>query len=226
MIRVVVADDQHLVRTGLSALLDAEPDIEVVGVAVDGYEALRVISEQKPDVACVDIRMPGLSGIEVVRSFAKESADSAVSKIPILILTTFDLNEYVFGALEAGAAGFLLKDSPPDQIARAVRQIAAGQSTLDGALTRRVIQELVTRRKLQPVTAERATELLTDREREILMLLSEGMSNEEIARAFFLEVSTVKSHLSRMLPKIGVKSRLQAVVWAYQNRVVVVPGAD
>lgn len=223
MIRVLIADDQPLVRAGLTALLDAEDDIEVVGIAEDGIQALALAAELRPDVACLDIRMPGRDGIEVTREL---SAAGEQEPVPVLILTTFDLDDYVFGALEAGAAGFLLKDAEPDIIISAVRQVAAGQGTIDHALTRRILSEFVQRRRLQPVTAQRADGVLTSREREILLLLAQGMSNEDIASALVVEVSTVKSHLARMLPKLGVRSRLQAVVWAYQNRVVAVADAD
>lgn len=219
MTRVVIADDQPLVRAGLSALLGAEPDIDVVAVAADGVEALRLVGEHRPDVVCLDIRMPGRDGIDVARQLCGPDAQSPV---PVLILTTFDIDDYVFGALEAGASGFLLKDAEPETIVAAVRRVAAGESTLDGAVTARVVREFVRRRQLQPVTAQRADGLLTDREREILLLLAEGLSNDDIARRLVVEVSTVKSHLARMLPKIGVRSRLQAVVWAYQNRIVAV----
>jgi DNA-binding NarL/FixJ family response regulator len=221
VIRVLVADDQPLVRAGLSALLDAEPDLEVVATAADGLEALRLARGLVPDVACLDIRMPGMDGIEVTRALCGPDADPLV---PVLVLTTFDLDDYVFGALEAGASGFLLKDTDPTAIAAAVRQVAAGHGTLDSTLTRRVVAELVQRRRLQPVTAGRASDLLTPREHDILLLLAQGMSNEEIAGALVVEVSTVKSHLARMLPKLGVRSRLQAVVWAYQNGVAMVGG--
>ncbi|MEG8033916.1 response regulator transcription factor [Sphingomonas sp. LR61] len=220
MIRVLVADDQPLVRAGVSALLGAEADIEVVGVAADGGEALALARSLRPDVACLDIRMPVMNGIELARLFCAPDADPS---IPVLMLTTFDLDDYVFEALEAGASGFLLKDAEPDTIVDAVRQVAAGNGTLDQALTRRVLREFVSRRSLQPVSGDRADGVLTAREREVLLLLAQGMSNEEIAVALVLEVSTVKSHLARMLPKLGVRSRLQAVVWAYQNRIVAVP---
>ncbi|MBN9794518.1 DNA-binding response regulator [Pseudonocardia sp. TMWB2A] len=220
MIRVLVADDQPLVRAGLASLLGAEPDIDVVGVAADGTRALELAHELRPDVACLDIRMPGRSGIEVARELS-----AAGGEVAVLVLTTFDLDDYVFGALEAGASGFLLKDSDPDDIIRAVRQVAAGQGTIDQTLTRRILREFVHRRSLQPVTGRRAEELLTPREHEILLLLAQGMSNDDIARTLVVEQSTVKSHLARMLPKLGVTSRLQAVVWAYQNHVVEVPDA-
>ncbi|MFJ3381680.1 response regulator [Curtobacterium sp. NPDC090217] len=222
-IRVLVADDQPLVRAGVSALLDAEPDIEVVAVASDGAEALELARSTVPDVACLDIRMPVHDGITVTRALCGPDADPA---IPVLVLTTFDLDDYVFGALEAGASGFLLKDAEPDVIVDAVRQVAAGNGTLDQALTRRVLREFVSRRRLQPVTGDRADEVLTARERDVLLLLAQGMSNEDVAAALVVEVSTVKSHLARMLPKLGVQSRLQAVVWAYQNHIVSVPERD
>jgi DNA-binding NarL/FixJ family response regulator len=218
MIRVLVADDHPLARAGLAALLAAEDDLEVVGIAADGDEALRLATELQPDVACLDVRMPGRTGIEVTRAL---SAPAAAHPIPVLILTTFDVDEYVFGALEAGAAGFLLKDAEPDEIVRAVRGVAAGNGTLDLAVTRRVLDEFARRRALQPVVAADAVDVLTARELEILRLLAQGMSNDEIASTLTVEVTTVKSHIVRILPKLGVRSRLQAVVWAYQTRVVV-----
>ncbi|MCS7482542.1 response regulator [Umezawaea endophytica] len=220
MIRVLIADDQPLVRAGLAALMRAEPGIEVVGVAADGAEALAMALDTVPDVACLDIRMPGRNGIEVARELCAPDADP---QVPVLVLTTFDLDDYVFGALEAGVSGFLLKDSEPDDIIHAVRQVAAGHGTIDQTLTRRVLREFVHRRRFQPVTGRRAEELLTPREHEILLLLAQGMSNDDIAHTLVVELSTVKSHLARILPKLGVTSRLQAVVWAYQNHVVAVP---
>jgi len=215
MIRVVLADDQALVRKGLASLLEAEEDIEVVGIAEDGARALELVRELRPDVACLDIRMPRMNGIEVAEAIRDE-------EVEVLMLTTFDLDEYVFGALEAGVAGFLLKDSDPEVIAHALRQVAAGRGTIDQSLTRRILREVAERRRLQPVVVRGrgAEELLTARERDILRLLAEGMSNADIAAQLHVETSTVKSHLARMLPKLGVTSRLQAVVWAYQNRVV------
>ncbi|RAZ34474.1 response regulator transcription factor [Microbacterium sp. SMR1] len=219
MIRVLVADDQPLARAGLAALLAAEDDIEVVATASDGIQALESATSLQPDVACLDVRMPGLSGIEVARALAGRGEDEPA--IPVLILTTFDIDEYVFEALEAGASGFLLKDAEPEEIVRAVRNVAAGNGTLDQAVTRRVLREFSRRRALQRVsTATEAADHLTPREREILELLAQGMSNDEIAEALTVEVSTVKSHLVRILTKLGVRSRLQAVVWAYQNKVV------
>ena len=171
MIRVVIADDQALVRAGLAALLGSEPDIDVVGVAADGTQALALARDLRPDVACLDIRMPGMNGIEVARALCGPGADPS---IPVLMLTTFDLDDYVFGALEAGASGFLLKDADPEVIVGAVRQVAAGNGTLDQALTRRILREFVDRRRLQPVTGARADGLLTAREREVSSFLPRG----------------------------------------------------
>lgn len=217
MIRVVIADDQPLVRAGLRTLLETEPDIEVVAVAEDGAAAVEQALALRPDVVCMDIRMPGRDGISATRELC---GPDVTDPIPVLVLTTFDIDDYVFGALEAGASGFLLKDADPDAIVAAVRSVAAGHGTLDTSLTRRVLREVVTRRRTQPVTAARGSELLTTRELDILLHLAEGMSNEEIAQALVLEVSTVKSHLARMMPKLGVKSRLQAAVWAYQSGLI------
>ena len=217
MIRVVVAYDQPLIRAGLTTLLNSEADIEVVAAVADGVEALEAVRTLHPDVACLDIRMPGMDGITVTREI---SGPEVADPVPVLILTTFDIDDYLFGALEAGASGFLLKDAEPTAVVEAVRSVAAGNGTLADALTKRVLQEMVTRRQTQPVTAARATELLTARELDILLLLAQGMSNDEIARSLVLEVSTVKSHLARMMPKLGVNSRLKAAVWAYQNGVV------
>lgn len=217
MIRVLVADDQPLVRTGLVTLLDGEPDIEVVAAVADGEQAVAAARRLRPDVACLDIRMPHTDGISATRQLCGPDQPDPV---PVLILTTFDVDEYLFGALEAGASGFLLKDAEPEDIVAAVRSVAAGNGTLADGLTKRVLAELVTRRRTQPVTAARASKVLTPRELDILLHLAQGMSNEEIARALVVEVTTVKSHLARMMPKLGVRSRLHAAVWAYQNGVV------
>jgi DNA-binding NarL/FixJ family response regulator len=222
MIRVLIADDQPLVRAGLSALVNLEPDLEVVGEATDGNEALAMALDLRPDVACLDIRMPGQDGITVARALC---GPDVVDPIPVLVLTTFGLDDYVFGALEAGVSGFLLKDAEPEAITAAIRQVAAGNGTIDQSLTRRIMREFVQRRSLQPVSTSRGSDVLTGREQEILRLLAQGMSNEAIAHELVVETSTVKSHLARMLPKLGVQSRLQAVVWAYQNRFVDLPDA-
>lgn len=223
MIRVLIADDQPLVRAGLSVLVNLQPDLEVVGEASDGIQALAMARELRPDVACLDIRMPGQDGISVARALCGPDVEDP---IPVLVLTTFDLDDYVFGALEAGVSGFLLKEAEPGTITTAIRQVAAGNGTIDQSLTRRIMREFVQRRSLQRVSTSHGTGLLTAREREILLLLAQGMSNDDIAKALVVETTTVKSHLARMLPKLGVKSRLQAVVWAYQNRIVDIPGAS
>lgn len=220
MIRVLIADDHALARAGLATLLAAEHDIDVVGTAADGVEALDLARATHPDVACLDVRMPGKDGISAARELCGPDAQPTV---PVLVLTTFDLDDYVFGALEAGVSGFLLKDAAGETIVAAVRQVAAGMGTLDHTLTHRVLREFAQHRSLQPVISRRASNLLTTREHDILLLLAEGMSNEQIAERLVLEVSTVKSHVARMLPKIGVRSRLQAVVWAYQNQIVAIP---
>jgi len=219
---VLIADDQPLVRAGLSALVNMEPDLQVVGEATDGNEALAMARDLRPDVACLDIRMPGQDGITVARALC---GPGVADPIPVLVLTTFGLDDYVFGALEAGVSGFLLKDAEPETITAAIRQVAAGNGTIDQSLTRRIMREFVQRRSLQPVSTSRGNDVLTGREQEILRLLAQGMSNEAIARTLVVETSTVKSHLARMLPKLGVQSRLQAVVWAYQNRFVDLPDA-
>ncbi|TSI12680.1 response regulator transcription factor [Brevibacterium aurantiacum] len=221
MIRVIVADDQPLARAGLTALLSSEADIDVVATAATGSEALELASELRPDVACLDIRMPGKNGIEVAAALC---GPGVAPHIPVLILTTFDLDDYIFRALENGVSGFLLKDSEPEEILRAIRHVAEGFGTLDRALTQRIISEYVHRTRLQPVTTQRALDALTSRECDILMLLAEGMTNSQIADSLVVELATVKSHLARLLPKLGVKSRLQAVVWAYQNDVIITDG--
>lgn len=220
MIRVVIADDQPMVRTGLTMLLGAAPDIEVVAAVEDGQAAVDAARALQADVVCTDIRMPGTDGISATRQLCGPGVEDP---IPVLVLTTFDIDDYLFGALEAGASGFLLKDAEPDELLAAVRSVAAGEGTIDTSLTRRVLREVVERRGTRPVVAGRPSDLLTARELDILLLLAQGMSNEEIAEELVLEVSTVKSHLARMMPKLGVRSRLQAAVWAYQNKVVDVP---
>ncbi|MGF9756576.1 response regulator transcription factor [Microvirga sp. 0TCS3.31] len=221
VVRVVVADDQPLVRAGLTTMIGAEPDLEVVAAVADGRAAVEAARSLAADVVCMDIRMPGTDGITAT---AELCGPGVADPVPVLVITTFDVDDYLFGALEAGASGFLLKDAEPEAVVGAVRAVAGGHGTLDNTLTRRVVAELVTRRRTQPVVAARAHELLTPRELDILLLLAQGMSNDDVARELVLETSTVKSHLARMLPKLGVKSRLQAVVWAYQNGVVEVHG--
>ncbi|HET6671877.1 MAG TPA: response regulator transcription factor [Agromyces sp.] len=213
MIRVLIADDQAIMRAGLKVVLEADGDIEVVGEARDGYEAVELAEELRPDVVCMDIRMPGRDGIEATRRITEALGD----EVRVLVVTTFDLDDYVFGALEAGAAGFLLKGSDEATILTAIRSVAAGDGTLDHRLTRRVITEFARRRPTPEHERASVTGLLTPREIEILVLLSEGLSNREIAERLFIEPTTVKYHLAGLLGKIGARDRLQAAVWAFRN---------
>ncbi|WP_141013356.1 response regulator [Nocardioides sambongensis] len=220
MIRVVLADDQAMVRAGLTALLGAAPDIEVLAAVEDGRAAVDTARRLGADVVCTDVRMPGMDGISATRELCGPGVEDP---IPVLVLTTFDVDDYLFGALEAGASGFLLKDAEPADLIAAVRSVAAGNGTIDTSLTKRVVREMVDRRGSRPLVATRRPDILTARELDILLLLARGMSNEQIADDLVVEVSTVKSHLARMMPKLGVRSRLQAAVWAYQNRIVELP---
>ena len=219
MTRVVLVDDQAVVRAGFAVILQSE-GLEVVGEASNGADAVRVARRERPDVVCMDVRMPGGDGITATRELA---GPGVADPVPVLVVSTFDLDDYVFGALEAGASGFLLKDAEPEVLVDAVRRVAAGDGLVDQALTRRVIDEFARRRG--PVVADpAATGLLTGREQEIVALLCRGSSNAEIAAALFLEPSTVKSHLSRIMTKTGARDRVQLVVWAYDSGLVV-PGA-
>ena len=217
MIRVLIADDQAIVRAGLRVVLEAAGDIEVVGEAVDGYQAVELATELRPDVVCMDIRMPGRDGIAATRILT----DGGVA--PVLVVTTFDLDDYVFGALQAGAAGFLLKGSDEQTLIAAIRSVAAGEGTLDQRLTRRVIAEFAQRRPTPERQRDAVAGLLTERELEILTLLTEGLSNQEMAERLFIEPTTVKYHLAGLIAKIGARDRLQAAVWAFQNGVVEPP---
>lgn len=216
MIRIVLVDDQELVRTGLRSLAERDGDIEVVGEAAGGREALAVVAREQPDVVCMDLRMPSGDGITATREIvARREADGTGHRPAVLVVTTFDLDDDVFGALEAGADGFILKDIEPDDLLDAVRRLAAGYGLVDQAVTRRVLSEFARRRA--PRTDTSASELLTPREIDIVRLLAEGMSNAEIAASLFVETSTVKSHLTRAMTKIGARDRVQTVVWAYRN---------
>jgi DNA-binding NarL/FixJ family response regulator len=215
-IRIVVADDHHVVRTGFAALLDTQPDFTVVGTACDGTEAVRICGELSPDVALMDVRMPVMDGIEATRQLAGPNGPR------ILILTTFDLDEYVYDALRAGASGFLLKDVTAERLFDAVRVIAAGEALLAPAVTRRLIGEFTRLRPKPegaPPTAALAT--LTPRETQVLRLVAEGLSNTEIAGRLVVTEETVKTHVSRMLSKLGLRDRTQAVVTAYETGLVV-----
>jgi DNA-binding NarL/FixJ family response regulator len=216
-IRVLIADDQQLVRAGFTMILDSEEDIEVVGEAADGTEAVREVQRLRPDVVLMDIRMPELDGIEATRRLA-----DGESSPRILILTTFDLDEYVYEALRAGASGFLLKDTPPEQLVDAIRVVAGGDALLAPSVTRRVIEEFVAGKR--PATAPpRGLDELTAREAEVLGLVARGLSNAEIARELWVSETTVKTHVARLLMKLGLRDRVQAVVLAYEHGVVV-PG--
>lgn len=220
MIRVVLADDQTVIRTGFRVLLEEHGDIAVVGEASGGRQAVRVVRETRPDVVCMDLRMPEGDGLSATRQIiaerqARPSQDAGPA---VLVVTTFDMDSDVFGALEAGADGFILKDCEPEELVDAVRRLAQGQGLVDGSVTRRVIAEFARRQGHAVNQAELG--LLTTREREVVELLAQGMSNAEIAAELVVETSTVKSHLTRILPKIGARDRVQAVVWAYRNGLV------
>ncbi|MFF7561074.1 response regulator transcription factor [Streptomyces pseudovenezuelae] len=216
-IRVLVADDQMMVREGFSVLLNAMPDIEVVGEAVNGREAVDRVRELAPDVVLMDIRMPELNGIEATREIV--AADDAAK---VLVLTTFDLDEYVYQALRAGASGFLLKDASARQLAEGVRVVASGEALLAPSVTRRLITEF-SRLSESPrlmVSAHTAYGDLTDRETEVLVLIAQGLSNQEMAGRLLVAESTIKTHVSRILVKLGLRDRTQAAVFAYEARLV------
>jgi DNA-binding NarL/FixJ family response regulator len=216
MIRVVVADDQDLVRLGLRTLLDSEDDTEVVGEAADGLAVIEVVRRTRPDVVLMDVRMPGIDGIEATRRIA---ADAALSASRVIVLTTFELDEYVFDALRFGASGFLIKDTKPADLLRAVRLVAAGEALLSPSVTRRVVREFASR----PARVSRAHPRLadlTDREREIVGLVGEGLSNDEIAARLVVSPATARTHVSRAMVKLGARDRAQLVVFAYQSGLV------
>jgi DNA-binding NarL/FixJ family response regulator len=212
-IRVLLVDDHSLVRTGFRMILDTEPGIEVVGEAANGRQAVHSAGRLRPDVILMDVRMPELDGIAATREIVAADAEPTPR---ILILTTFDLDEYVYESLAAGASGFLLKDVPPEQLAAGIRVIAEGDSLLAPSVTRRLIDEFVVTGARQ---VRRPPELddLTPRELEVLSLLAQGLSNAEIAAALVVEETTVKTHVSRLLAKLGLRDRVQAVVFAYET---------
>ncbi|MEW2297034.1 response regulator transcription factor [Streptomyces sp. NPDC006743] len=216
-IRVLIADDQMMVREGFSVLLNAMPDIEVVGEAVNGREAVAKVRELSPDVVLMDIRMPELNGIEATREIV---AGDGTSKV--LVLTTFDLDEYVYQALRAGAAGFLLKDASARQLAEGVRVVAAGEALLAPSVTRRLLKEFsrMSEPPRPPAAAQAAYGDLTERETEVLVLIAQGLSNAEMAERLVVAESTIKTHVSRVLVKLGLRDRTQAAVFAYEARLV------
>ncbi|MGY1821577.1 response regulator [Geodermatophilus sp. SYSU D00079] len=213
-IRVVLVDDQAMVRTGLRMVLAAEPDIEVVGEAADGAAGVRVVTGTRPDVVLLDVRMPGMDGLEAARRLA--AADLPTR---IIVLTTFDEDEYVAAALRAGVSGFLLKVAPPEDLVAAVRTVAAGHGLLDPAVTLRVIERFAAAPAPDPDRAA-ALDRLTDRETDVLALVAAGLTNAEIAARLFLGEATVKTHVSRVLLKLGLRDRVQAVAFAYESGLV------
>jgi DNA-binding NarL/FixJ family response regulator len=215
MIRVLLADDQALVRAGFRALLDAQDDIQVVGEAGDGEEAVRLATELAPDVVLMDIRMPGVDGLVATRRIAHN--DRLVG-VRVVILTTFDVDEYVFEAIRAGASGFLVKDTEPEELVHAVRVVAGGEALLSPTITRRLIEKFAAHSK-EP-RPDRGLEQLTDREREVMALVGEGLSNDEIARRLFVSPATAKTHVSRAMVKLGARDRAQLVVFAYESGLV------
>jgi DNA-binding NarL/FixJ family response regulator len=216
MIRVLLADDQTLVRSGFRVLLERTEGIEVVGEVSDGAEAVERVRAERPDVVLMDIRMPGMDGLAATREIA---SDPELEGVRVIMLTTFDLDEYVFEALHAGAAGFLLKDVEPDDLRQAVRVVARGDALLSPSVTRRLISEFVSqpgqRRHVPPELAE-----LTDREREVMALIAEGLTNDEIAARLVISPATAKTHVSRILLKLGARDRAQLVVMAYESGLV------
>jgi DNA-binding NarL/FixJ family response regulator len=209
-ITVLVVDDERLIRAGFRAILESEPDLSVIGEAVEGLDAIDLAKKREPDVVLIDIRMPGMDGLTAARRIIAETNSR------VLILTTFDVDEYVFEALRAGASGFLLKDVPPEQLCWAVRSIAAGDALIDPAVTRRLIARFARAAQGEAGLPKRLAEL-TPRELDVLRLLAQGHSNGEIASALVVEQSTVKTHVGRILMKLGLRDRVQAVVLAYES---------
>jgi DNA-binding NarL/FixJ family response regulator len=216
VIKVGLADDQALVRSGFAALLDAEEDIAVVGEAADGYEAVRLATRERPDVLLMDIRMPGLDGIGATRQIA---AIRDLADVHVIILTTFELDEYIFEAIRAGAAGFLVKDTDAAELLRAVRVVAAGEALLSPAVTRRLIAEFAARTANATPPVPGIADL-TAREREVVTLIATGLSNADIAGRIYVSQSTVKTHVGRAMIKLGARDRAQLVVFAYQAGLV------
>ena len=214
--RVLIVDDQSLVRAGFRMILESEPEIEVVGEAADGLTAVLAARETRPDVILMDVRMPNVDGLEATRRLL-EGKDSGPR---ILILTTFDLDEYVYEALRAGASGFLLKDTPPEQLVEAIRIVAGGDALLSPVVTRRVIAEFVRRPPAAALQRAPGLDDLTARELEILRLMARGLSNAEIAAEAFVSETTVKTHVARILMKLRLRDRVQAVVFAYEHGIV------
>ena len=215
MIRVVIADDQALMRAGFRLILAAEPDIELAGEAADGAEAVRIANATSPDVVIMDVRMPGMNGIEATRALT-----AAGSAARVIMLTTFDMDEYVYDALRAGASGFLLKDSPPEHLIAGIHAACRGESLLSPAITRRMIETFIARPRASVTAPDSRLTLLTPREHEVLVLLGRGRSNPEIAAALYVSETTVKTHVQRILGKLGLRDRIQAVIFAYETGII------
>ena len=227
MLRVMVVDDQALVRRGFALILDNEPDIEVVAEASSGVEAIEKAREQQPDIILMDIRMPEMDGLEATARILKsaETGEAGDAACRVIILTTFDPDEYVFRALQAGASGFVLKDIPPEALVQAVRTVADGGAMLAPGITRRLISQFAQKMGMGRNLAERL-ERLTAREREVLAAIADGKSNAEIAEALFIGPATVKTHVSSLLSKLGLRDRAQAVVFAYECGLATAGGRD
>ena len=213
-IRILIVDDQELVRMGLRLMLDAQDDLDVIGEATSGDEAIAQVEELRPDIVLMDVRMPGVDGITATRRIVEARPD-----VRIIILTTFDLDQYAFGALRAGASGFLLKDAGPQQLCGAVRAVHAGDATISPRVTRRML-ELFADKVPDETTPAPTVDALTARETEILMAIAEGLNNDELAARFFLSESTVKTHVGRVLMKLQLRDRVQAVLFAHRNGLV------
>ena len=217
-IKILIADDQALVRAGFKMILDAEDDLEVIGEAVDGRQAVEMARRMQPDVILMDIRMPELDGIEATKQVIAGATED--QPVRVLMLTTFDLNEYVYEALRAGASGFLLKDVPPEQLADGIRVVAAGEALLAPSITRRLISEFATSAPVDPEPPAGFDEL-TERETEVFGLIARGLSNAEIAAELVVSETTVKTHVARVLMKLGLRDRVQVVVLAYESGIAV-----
>jgi DNA-binding NarL/FixJ family response regulator len=223
VIDVLIADDQAVVRSGFRGILEPEPDLRIVGEAENGEQAVALAGRRNPDVVLMDVRMPGMDGLEATRALAGPSVEAG-ERVEVLIVTTFDDDEYVFGALRAGAAGFLLKDAQPEVLVDAIRTVAAGKGLIDAEVTRRLIARFA---ELSPDPARaKALDTLTERERDVLLQVARGRSNAEIAAALVVEESTVKTHVSAVLAKLGLRSRVQAVILAYESGLVMPGGGE